>query len=81
MDVADRELERMVERRSRNGEVDPDEQEELWKASVRTYHAQRDAEVREQWRSFHHRRMAVLHTDLARGHEEKAALLARESVL
>ena len=29
MDVADRELERMVERCSRNGEADPDEREEL----------------------------------------------------
>ena len=46
MDVADRELERMVERRSRNGETDPDEREELWKASVAAYNARRSEEIR-----------------------------------
>ncbi len=41
MDVADRELDRMIERRSCNGEVDPDEREEIWKESVRRYNARR----------------------------------------
>ena len=41
MDVADGERERMVERRSRSGEKDPDEREELWKESVRRHNARR----------------------------------------
>jgi hypothetical protein len=49
MDVADRELECMVVRRSRNGETDPDEREELWKASVRRYNARRREENRRAW--------------------------------
>ena len=40
------ELTRMIERRTRRGEVDRDEQEELWKASVRAYTARRREEMR-----------------------------------
>jgi hypothetical protein len=40
-EAADAELNRMIERRSRNGEVDRDENEELWKKSVRRYNARR----------------------------------------
>ena len=42
MDIAkgERELDAMIERRSRKGEVDPDEREELWKESVRRHNAQ-----------------------------------------
>jgi hypothetical protein len=64
MDVADRELERMVERRSRNGETDPDEREELWKESVRAYNARREEE--RSARVEYHRGQAVrLRTVLA----------------
>jgi hypothetical protein len=48
VDVADRELERMVERRSRK-DPDADEREELWKASVRRYNAHRREENRQAW--------------------------------
>jgi len=48
VDVADRELERMVERRSRK-DPDADEREELWKASVRRYNARRREENRQAW--------------------------------
>jgi hypothetical protein len=46
MDAADRELERMLVRRSRNGEADSDDREELWKASVRLYNTRRREENR-----------------------------------
>ena len=49
MDVAERELDRMIERRSRRGESDPDEREELWKESVRRYNARRREENRRAW--------------------------------
>ena len=48
-EAADRELVRMIERRSRNGEVDPEEREELWKESVRRYNARRREENRVAW--------------------------------
>jgi hypothetical protein len=48
VDVADRELERMVERRSRK-DPEADEREELWKASVRRYNARRREENRQAW--------------------------------
>jgi hypothetical protein len=49
MDVADRELDRMIERRSRNGETVSDEHEELWKEYVRRYNARRREENRRAW--------------------------------
>jgi hypothetical protein len=52
-EAADAELVRMIERRSRKGEADPDEREELWKASVRAYTARRREEMRSAWASYH----------------------------
>jgi hypothetical protein len=48
-EMAEKELDRMVERRSRKGEADPKEREELWKASVRAYNARRKEENRLAW--------------------------------
>jgi hypothetical protein len=48
-EAADAELVRMIERRSRKGEVDLDESEELWKESVRRYNARRREENRVAW--------------------------------
>jgi hypothetical protein len=45
-EATDAELARMIERRSRQGEVDPDANEELWKESVRAYTARRREEMR-----------------------------------
>jgi hypothetical protein len=47
------ELNRLIERRSDNGEVDPDEREELWKASVAAYNARKREENRLAWREYH----------------------------
>lgn len=46
MDAAERELERMVERRAANGEHadDPETREEAWKESVRAYNSRRRRE-------------------------------------
>ena len=54
MDIASSEaveadLDLLIERRVRNGEVDPDEQEELWKASVRRYNARKQEQLRKEW--------------------------------
>jgi hypothetical protein len=61
MDVSDRELERMVERRSRvHGNTDPDEREELWKESVRRYNARRREEMRTARVEYHRGQAARL---------------------
>ncbi len=46
---AEKELDAMIERRSCNGEVDPDEEHDLWRESVRRYNARRREENRREW--------------------------------
>ena len=43
---AERELDRMIERRARKEETDHEEREEPWQQSVRTYNARRSDEMR-----------------------------------
>jgi hypothetical protein len=40
-EMAEKQLDILIERRSRKGEVDPDEREEFWKQSVRAYEEKR----------------------------------------
>ena len=83
MDVAhgemvEKQLDAMIQRRARKGDVDPDEREELWKESVRAYTARRREELRAAWTSYHegqagrHRRTLQ---DLIAHHEAQAAKL------
>ena len=51
-EIVEAELDRLIERRSRKGETDPDEREELWKASVRAYRAHREEELRAEWHGY-----------------------------
>lgn len=54
MEAVDRELDRLVSKRaSEDVRPDPDEQEELWKASVRAHNARVRAENRAAWASYH----------------------------
>lgn len=48
-EIVEKQLDAMIERRSKKGEVDRDEKEELWKASVRQYNARRREENRLAW--------------------------------
>jgi hypothetical protein len=79
---AEAELTRMVERRARKGEVDRDENEELWKASVRAYTARRREKNRLAWcdyfshlagslraraEEYDHRAQALMETDQPKG--------------
>jgi hypothetical protein len=63
-------------------EIDPDERDELWKASVAAYNARRREEMRAAWCEHHQGQAARLRTTLetlrAR-HEEQAALLEDET--
>jgi hypothetical protein len=79
-DTVDVELDRLISRRaSQDRRPDPDEQEELWKASVRAYTARRREEMRAAWHEYHQgqaaRHRAVLESLIAR-HEAQAAMLA-----
>jgi hypothetical protein len=81
MDVArgelvDKELDAMKERRSRK--QDPDEREELWKASVRAYEEKRRRMARLEWHLHHTAQAERLRRTLealASHHEEQAAKL------
>ena len=83
METVDLELDRLISKRaSQDRRPDPDEQHELWKASVRAHNASRDEEMRAAWCEYHQgqaaRHRAVLE-DLIASHEEKAReLLADE---
>jgi hypothetical protein len=70
------ELDRLIERRSRQkGDVDPDESEELWQASVRAYTARRREEMRAAWCEHHQEQAARLRAvleALIADHEEQA---------
>jgi hypothetical protein len=71
----EKELDAMVERRSRKGEVDPDEQDERWKMSAAAYNAARIEENRQAWREHHQRQAACLRATLGAliaRHEEQA---------
>ena len=48
-EAADPELMRMIERRSRQGEADADEQSELWRQSVARYNVRKREEHRLAW--------------------------------
>jgi hypothetical protein len=73
----ERELDAMIERRSR--QKDPDEASELWQESVRRYNARRREEKRAAWHEYHQvqaaRHRAVLESLIAR-HEAEAERLA-----
>ncbi len=83
MEAIDLELDRLISKRvSQDRRPDPDEQEEMWKESVRTHTARRREEMRAAWHEYHQgqaeRHRAVLEELVAR-HEEKARrLLADE---
>jgi hypothetical protein len=79
MDVAHRamveaELARLVEKRS-SREIDADERDELWKASVAAYNARRREENRVAWCEYHRgqaeRHRAILEVLIA-NHEARA---------
>lgn len=76
-EAVDAELDRLISRRS-DRRLDPDEQEELWKASVRRHHErerrQLDAE-RYRWHAGQAERLRRTMTELVAFHETQAAKL------
>jgi hypothetical protein len=47
--MVEAELDRMIEKRSRKGEADPDEREDLWVESVRRYNERERRQIRAEW--------------------------------
>ncbi len=80
MDVArgemgEKELDAMIQRRARKGDVDPDEIELGYVESVRRFNARREQEMRAAWCEHHQGQAARLRSTLealAARHEEQA---------
>jgi hypothetical protein len=76
--IAEKQLDILIERRARKGEVDPDEESDLWRQSVRGYEEKRRQMARLEWHAFHcgqaerHRRTLE---ELVSYHEAAAAQL------
>ena len=76
IEAADRELVRMIERRSRKGEMDRDEFDAGYMESVRRYQEMRRAQARYEWQLHHTAQAERLRRTLealASHHEEQAA--------
>lgn len=80
-EMVEAELTRLIEKRSRKGEADPDEREELWKASVAAYHEERRLQARAEWHAYHcgqvDRMRRTLEALIAH-HEEQATRLLED---
>jgi hypothetical protein len=77
-EMVEKQLDALIQRRARKGDVDPDEREEAWKASVRAYEEKRRQMARLEWHAFHcgqaERHRATLQA-LIEHHEMQAAKL------
>jgi hypothetical protein len=52
-EAAERQIDAFIERRSRKGETDPDEREDLWVESVRRFNKQQRRQIRAEWYGWH----------------------------
>jgi hypothetical protein len=77
LESAQGELTRMIERRSRKGDVDPDEREELYMESVSRFHERQREQNRWLWIR-HFDRMAGSHAKLSEGYRDRAEKLLCE---
>ena len=73
-EAADAELVRMIEHRSRKGEIDPDELEAFYMESVRRYNARRREENRLAWCEYFSRLAGSLRAR-AEEYDRRAAVL------
>jgi hypothetical protein len=81
-EMVEKELDAMIQRRARKGDVGPDEREELWKASVRAYEEKLRQMARLEWYAFHcgqAERHRVTLQALTEHHEGEAKRLMEET--
>jgi hypothetical protein len=71
------ELDRLIERRSRKGEMTPDEEEYLWQTSVQRHAAKLREAARVEW-TLYHEHMSELHLRLSQEHAQKAERLCED---
>jgi hypothetical protein len=76
----EKDLDRLIERRSENGEHDPAERDELWKASVAAYHERRRRQNVAAWFAYFCRQ-ADAHRKLSESYEARAEELCEERKL
>jgi hypothetical protein len=76
-EMVEKELDILIERRSQK-EMDPEEKEELWKASVRAYNARRQEELRVEWHGYFCRLAGTLRAR-AEEYDRRAAKLEETS--
>ena len=77
-EMVEKQLDAMIQRRARKGEVDPDDRDELWKASVKAYNDKRRQMARLEWHLHHTAQAERLRRTLealASHHEDQAAKL------
>ena len=73
-EVIEKELDAMIERRARKGDVDPDELEEMWRESVRRDREKQRERNRWEWIRFFER-MAESHAAMSQDYARRAAAL------
>jgi hypothetical protein len=74
-EMVEKELNSFIERRSRKGDVDPEEIEPGYVESVRRFNARREQEMRAAWCEHHQgqaARLRVVLEELIANHEEQA---------
>jgi hypothetical protein len=52
-EAAEAQIDAFIERRSRKGEMGPDEREDLWVESVRRFNEQQRRQIRAEWCEYH----------------------------
>ncbi len=76
MDTVDAELGRLISKRaSQDQRPDPDEQEEIWKKSVRAYTVQKREENRREWHGYFCHLAACLRSRAAEYDQRAEALM------
>jgi hypothetical protein len=73
-EAVEADLDRLIERRARKGDMDPDEAEEIWKESVRRYNARLREENRREWCGYFER-LAVCLRARAEEYDHRAQML------
>ena len=73
-EMVEKQLDAMIQRRARKGDMDPDEREEIWKESVRRYNARRREENRREWCGYFERLAACLRAR-AKEYDHRAQIL------
>jgi hypothetical protein len=73
-EMVEKQLDDLIQRRARKGDVDPDEAEEIWKESVRRYNARRREENRREWCG-HFERLAACLRARAEEYDHRAQML------